>query len=280
MPLLFSMRFGRVGLMKDTSTHAIIRIGPAGSNGRGYLKGIEEVARLGLDCMEVEFVYGVRLKPELAEALGALADQHGIMLSVHAPYYINLAAYEEAKIVASRQRILDSCHRAHLMGARQVVFHAGFYQKRTPRETYDLIRTQIVGLQKQIRRAAWKVDLCPEITGKPSQFGSVAELRALMQDTGCGLTVDFAHLYARQQGVIDYEALMPHLPDSFHAHFSGIEFTAKGEKRHIRMRPAYFRPLLDALVRHRKQVTIICETPEPYEDAVMMKAMVPRPTQR
>ena len=280
MPLLFSKRCGRLGPMKDTSTDAIIRIGPAGSNGRGYPKGIEEVARLGLDGMEVEFVYGVRMTPEMAEAVGALADQHGIVLSVHAPYYINLAAYEEAKIAASRQRILDSCHRAHLMGARQVVFHAGFYQKRTPRETYDLIRTQIVDLQKQIRRAAWKVALCPEITGKPSQFGSVAELQALMQDTGCGLTVDFAHLYARQQGVIDYEALMPHLPDSFHAHFSGIEYTAKGEKKHTRMRPAYFRPLLDALVRHRKQTTIICESPKPFEDAVMMKAMVPHQPER
>ncbi len=259
--------------MKCTPATPFIRIGPAGSDGRGNLKAVEEVARLGLDCMEIEFVYGVRMKPEMAEAVGALADRHGIVLSVHAPYYINLAAYEEDKVAASRQRILDSCHRAHLMGARNVVFHAGFYQKRTPRETYDLIRDQISELQQQIRRSAWEVVLCPEITGKPSQFGSADELQALMQDTGCGLTVDFAHLYARQQGVIDYEALMPNLPDSFHAHFSGIEYTAKGEKKHIRMRPAYFEPLLDALVRHRKQTTIICESTKPYEDAVMMKAM-------
>jgi deoxyribonuclease-4 len=195
---------------------------------------------------------------------------------VHAPYYINLAAYEEDKVSASRQRILDSCHRAHLMGARNVVFHAGFYQKRSPRETYRLIREQIIELQQQIRRSNWNVVLCPEITGKPSQFGSVEELQALMQDTGCDLTVDFAHLYARQQGVIDYDALMPSLPKKFHAHFSGIEYTTKGEKKHIRMRPAYFRPLLAALVRHRKQATIICESPAPFEDAVVMQEMVNR----
>ncbi len=260
--------------MKNTSPPASILIGPAGSDGRGYLKGLDEVARRGLDCMEVEFTYGVRMKPEMAEAVGARAEAHGIVLSVHAPYYINLAAYEADKVTASRQRILDSCHRAHLMGARNVVFHAGFYQKRSPRETYRLIHGQISELQQQIRRAGWDVVLCPEITGKPSQFGSTEELLSLMADTGCELTVDFAHLYARQQGRIDYDTLMPTLPASFHAHFSGIEYTAKGEKKHIRMRPAYFRPLLAALRRHRKQACIICESPKPFEDAVLMQQMI------
>jgi deoxyribonuclease-4 len=259
--------------MKHKMKTPSIRIGPAGSAGRGNLKGIAEVARLGLDCMEVEFTYGVRMQPEMAEAVGGLADKHGIALSVHAPYYINLAAYEEDKVTASRQRIMDSCHRAHLMGARNVVFHAGFYQKRSPRETYRLIRDQVRELQQQIRRAAWQVVLCPEITGKPSQFGSTEELLELTADTGCALTVDFAHLCARQQGIIDYDALMPALPDSFHAHFSGIEYTPKGEKKHIRLQPYAFKPLLAALARHRKHTTIICESPEPFEDAVLMKQM-------
>ena len=260
--------------MSHPTEPSSIRIGPAGSDGRGHLKAIAEIARLGLDCMEVAFTYGVRMKPEMAEAVGAQAAAHGIVLSVHAPYYINLAAYEEEKIAASRQRILDSCHRAHLMGARNVVFHAGFYQKRTPRETYRLIRGQISELQQQIRRAGWDVVLCPEITGKPSQFGSTEELLSLMVDTGGELTVDFAHLFARQQGRIDYDTLMPTLPAAFHAHFSGIEYTAKGEKKHIRIRPAYFRPLLAALRRHRKKAWIICESPKPFEDAVIMQKMI------
>jgi deoxyribonuclease-4 len=88
--------------------------------------------------------------------------------------------------------------------------------------------------------------------------------------------VDFAHLYARNQGVIDYNAVMPLLPVAFHAHFSGIEYTAKGEKKHIRTRPGHFRPLLEALVRNGKQATVICESPEPFEDAVMMKGLVDR----
>ncbi len=260
--------------MKTTATKPSILIGPAGSDGRGHVKGIQEAARLKLDCMEIEFTYGVRMKPEMAETVGAAAKEHGLILSVHAPYYINLAAYEDDKVEASRQRILDSCHRAHLMGARNVVFHAGFYQKRSPRETYRIVRAQILDLHNAIRQHKWSVTLCPEITGKPSQFGATEELRELMQDTGCGITVDFAHLYARNQGVIDYNALMPDLPRSFHAHFSGIEYTDKGEKKHIRLQPAHFRPLREALIRHGKQITLICESPEPFEDAVMMKGML------
>ncbi len=259
--------------MKPSAPESILRIGPAGSDGLGNLKGLAEVARLGLDCMEVAFTYGVRMRPEMAETVGALAAEHGIALSVHAPYYINLAAYEEDKVLASRQRILDSCHRAHLMGARNVVFHAGFYQKRPARETYRLIRAQVRDLQQTVRREGWNVVLCPEITGKPSQFGSSEELLELAADTGCSLTVDFAHLYARQQGQIDYDALMPLLPAELHAHFSGITYTAKGEKKHIRMQPNYFRPLLAALRHHGKQATIICESPAPFKDAVTMKKM-------
>jgi deoxyribonuclease IV len=260
--------------MKTATGTASILIGPAGSGGRGHIKGIREAARLNLDCMEIEFTYGVRMKPDMAESVGALAEENGLILSVHAPYYINLAAYEEEKVAASRQRILDSCHRAHLMGARNVVFHAGFYQQRPPQETYELIRREIENLQDRIRTEGWQVALCPEITGKPTQFGSPEELRRLMRDTGCGITVDFAHLYARNQGVIDYDDLMPLLPGRFHAHFSGIEYTAKGEKKHIRLKSAYFHPLLTALIAHGKQATLICESPEPFEDAMVMKAMV------
>jgi len=263
--------------MKTTAATASILIGPAGSGGRGHTKGIRDAARLKLDCMEIEFTYGVRMKPEMAETVGALAEEHGLILSVHAPYYINLAAYEEEKIAASRQRILDSCHRAHLMGARNVVFHAGFYQKRTLQETYELVRREIENLQDRIRKQGWQVTLCPEITGKPTQFGSTEELLALMRDTGCGFTVDFAHLYARNQGRIDYNPLMPDLPRAFHAHFSGIDYGPKGEKKHTRLRPAHFVPLLAALITHGKQTTLICESPKPFEDAVMMRDLRDRP---
>ena len=160
----------------------MINIGPAGSGGLGNLKGVQKAADLGLDCMEVAFTYGVRMDHKTAEAVGSLASARGIILSVHAPYYINLASEEQAKYDASIKRIMDSCERAHAMGARNVVFHAGFYQKRTAGQTYLLIKKAIAKLQSQISRKGWNVRLCPEITGKPSQFGSLAELLKLKKE--------------------------------------------------------------------------------------------------
>jgi deoxyribonuclease-4 len=252
----------------------MIKVGPAGSDGLGNLKGVQKVAELGLDCMEVEFTYGVRMNLKTAQAVGTLAKELGIILSVHAPYYINLASDEKTKYDASRIRILDTCEKAHAMGARDVVFHAGFYQKRTAEQTYDMIKKAIVEMQKSISNKGWQVKLCPEITGKPSQFGSLTELLKMRKETGCGITVDFAHLYARQQGEIDYAKIVAKLPKKFHAHFSGIEYGDKGERKHIRTTKTFFEPLARALIQRQANITIISESPKPYEDAIMMKKLI------
>ena len=252
----------------------MIKIGPAGSGGLGNLKGVVRVAALGLDCMEVEFTYGVRMSLEAARQVGALAREKKIILSVHAPYYINLAADDRQKYEASCQRILASCERAHAMGAGKVVFHAGFYQQKTAAQTYGRVKKALVDLQKTIVRNKWRVKLCPETTGKPSQFGSLEELLRLQQETGCGITVDFAHLFARQQGQIDYGRILKKLPAKFHAHFSGIQYTDKGERKHINTSRKFFEPLAVELVRCKPDVTIINESPRPYEDALMMKKML------
>lgn len=252
----------------------MIKVGPAGSGGLGNLKGVQKVAAMGLDCMEVEFTYGVRMDPKTAQAVGGLAKEKGIILSVHAPYYINLASDEKDKFAASRKRILDSCERAHTMGAQNVSFHAGFYQNRPTEQTYHLIKNAMVGLKKEVLDNGWKVKLCPEITGKPSQFGSLQELLRLKKETRCGITVDFSHLYARQQGKIDYARILKKLPKKFHAHFSGIEYGDKGERKHVRTTKKFFEPLARELIKRQVDVTIINESPKPYEDALMMKKLI------
>lgn len=240
----------------------------------GNLNGVHKVAQMGLDCMEVEFTYGVRMDLETSREVGALAKEKGIVLSVHAPYYINLASDDKEKIAQSKKRILDSCQRAHALAARNVVFHAGFYQEKSAEQTYRMIKKAIVSLQKQIVRRGWKVKLCPEITGKPSQFGSLEELLRLKKETGCGITVDFSHLYARHQGEIDYRRILKKLPRTFHTHFSGIEYGEKGEKKHVITKKKFFLPLAEALIERYANVTIINESPRPYEDALMMKKVV------
>ena len=254
----------------------MIKVGPAGSSGLGNLKGVSKAAKMGLDCMEVEFTYGVRMDLETAENVGALAKEKDIVLSVHGPYYINLASEEEEKFLASKTRILASCERANAMGAHNVTFHAGFYQNRTHEKTYHLIKKAIAELKKTISRNQWQVTLCPEVTGKPSQFGSLEELLRLKEETGCGLTVDFSHLYARQQGDVDYGQILNMLPKKFHAHFSGIEYGDKGERKHIRTTESFFMPLAKELVKRELDITIISESPRPYEDAAMMQKVVKR----
>ena len=252
----------------------MIKIGPAGSGGLGNLKGIQKVVRMKLDCLEVEFTYGVRMSMDAAREVGVLAKEKGIFLSVHAPYYINLASDEKEKIQASKQRILDSCQRAHALGAQNMVFHAGFYQQKTAEQTYALIKKAILEIQKKIFKNKWKVQLCPEVTGKPSQFGSVEELLKLIKETGCSICVDFAHLYARYQGNIDYAKVLKKLPKKFHAHFSGIAYGPKGERKHLKTAKNFFVPLAQALLKTKRDVTLICESPQPYKDAAMMKRMV------
>jgi deoxyribonuclease-4 len=251
-----------------------IRIGPAGSDGLGYLKALNKAARLGFDCMEVAFTYGVRMKAEEAEAVGAVARTRGILLSVHAPYYINLAADDKTKLASSKERILASCRMAAIMGGRNVVFHAGFYQGHSAEKTFGRIAKAIEELQGAIHKNRWAVILCPETTGKPSQFGSIEEILALAKETGCEYTVDFSHLLARAGGMLDYGEVLDRLPRRFHAHFSGIAFGPKGERRHLKTTRAFFLPLAETLVGRRLAVTLINESPQPYRDAAMMNRVI------
>jgi len=251
-----------------------IRIGPAGSDGLGYVKASIKAARMGLGCLEVAFTYGVRMKPEDAEAAGRLAREKDITLSVHAPYYVNLAADDPEKLAASNERILSSCRMAAVLGARNVVFHAGFYQGRSSVKTFARIAKAIEKLQTAVRKNRWDVVLCPETTGKPSQFGSLDECLLLARETGCGFTVDFAHLLARSAGNIDYGEVLDRLPSRVHAHFSGIDYGPKGERRHLKTTPKFFRPLAEALIGRRIDMTLISESPRPYEDAAMMKRLI------
>ena len=93
-------------------------------------------------------------------------------------------------------------------------------------------------------------------------------------ETGCSLTVDFAHLLARSAGSLDYGAVMDRLPRRFHAHFSGIDYGPKGERKHLKTTSKFFLPLAEALVGRGVEVTLINESPQAYPDAAMMKRVI------
>ncbi len=251
----------------------MIKLGPAGSSGLGNIEGIKLVKKLGLDAMEVEFTYGVRMSVATAKELGEEAKKDGIKLSVHAPYYINLASSEKEKIKASEKRILDSCERGHYFNGNEktpIVFHAGFYQGRDKEEVFGMIKDSILEMQKKIKEKKWDVLLCPETTGKGSQFGDVDELVRLSKETKCGICVDFSHLKARNNGKKEYKEWFEKLKGfkHIHCHFSGIEWTEKGERRHLVTEKKDIKELLDWVKKYKMDVTIINESPDPVKDSL------------
>jgi len=252
-----------------------ILIGPAGTGGSS-LEGFKEIKKAGLDAVEVEFTYSVWMKKEQAEKIKELNKELSLQLSIHAPYFINLASLERSKVHASKSRILKCCEIGYYLGVKYIVFHCGFYQKKDPEEIYQLIKKEIIDIKKTIKEKKWEVILAPETTGKASQFGSLDELIKLKKETGCHLTVDFSHLKARNNGNIDYDEVMKKLKPlgHIHAHFSGIEWTEKGERRHLLTEIKDIKELLSYLKKYDIDITIINESPDPFGDAVKMKKLI------
>jgi len=149
------LRFGTAGIPRSTPK-------------RSTIDGIEHVRRLGLDAMELEFVRGVNLKPELAKKIKYVAKKHDVLLTAHAPYYINLNASEKAKVEASKKRIIQSAERLYQAGGWSVVFHAGYYLKQDPAKVYNRIRDALKEIERELMDRGIKVWLRPELTGKPT----------------------------------------------------------------------------------------------------------------
>lgn len=254
----------------------MIKLGPGGTAGLGYEEGLKKINELGLTALECELTHGINISNSSSKKVGELAKELEISLSVHAPYFINLASEEKAKINASKIRILQSCERASYLGAEYVVFHPGFYQKKTKEETCNLIKSEVEDLMKIIKEKRWNIQLALETTGKHSAFGSLDELLDLIKEIKCSLTIDFAHLKARSQGKMSYGEMLDkvkHLKH-IHSHFSGIEWTAKGEKRHLLTPEKEIKDLLTEILKRKLDVTIINESPDVIGDAYKMKKVL------
>jgi deoxyribonuclease-4 len=250
----------------------MIKIGSAGFNTEiaGFLKENR------MKCAEVEFVRQVylRKKEKIEEVKNAALTNH-IQLSVHAPYYVNLASLEPEKIVASKQRIIRSARVGEEIGAKFVCFHPGFYMKREPEIVYEIISHEISEMQDQLNEEGLKIKLAPELMGKHSQFGTPEELVRLNKEIkGLSMTIDFAHYFARNLGKPNYKKLISMLPKTFHAHFSGIEYSDKGERRHIQIDPLEFEKVLKELVSQDKNVTIINESTDVLNDLLKMRKIL------
>jgi deoxyribonuclease-4 len=259
---------------------------PVSAESRSTEAGIERIAELGLGCMEVEFVQGVRMSPQVAVSVGELAARKKVALTAHGPYFINLNAVELQKVHMSKERILQTARIAALFGARSITFHAAFYLKSTPAETYAVVKKHLQEVVNTLRKEGNKVTISPEVTGKPSQFGTLEELLRLSSEIeGVLPCIDFSHWHARTGKANSYQEFLAMLDqvekklgrrglDNMHIHLSGIAYGNKGEIKHLMLPDSdlQYTHLLKALKERKAKGVVICES-DPYleQDALLLQ---------
>ncbi|MBI3556122.1 MAG: TIM barrel protein [Deltaproteobacteria bacterium] len=247
---------------------------------------LQKVKEIGLDCMELEFAHGVRMRDETADEISRTAKKLGITLTAHAPYYINLNAKEQDKIDASINRLLQTARLAGMCGAYSMTFHAAFYMKDDPKTVFDIVKRYLKQITERLGDEENAIHLRPELTGRKSQFGTLEELCELSQEVPqvypC---LDFSHNQARTDGQANNykqfsevferykKALGKGALNQMHIHVAGIQYGPKGEIKHLSLKESEFnyKDFLRACRDFNVRGAIICESPELEKDALLLK---------
>ena len=258
---------------------------PHSSKTLSTIDGIKRIAELGLGCMELEFVRGVKMGEAGARLVAETAAKEDIKLSAHGPYFINLNAREPEKIIASQDRILQTARIAAICGAQSVVFHAAYYLGDPPEKTYSAVRKHLGEVMNQLKRENNRVWIRPEVMGKPSQFGTPEEVLNLCTELeGVAPCMDFAHWHARTGEFNSYPEFASVLQqikqwlgdealDNMHIHISGIAYGKKGEIKHLNLKESdlQYVELLKALKDYEARGSVTCESPNLEEDALLLQ---------
>ena len=275
----------------------MIKFGPSGNSIAFTLAGNKTseqsavwVKNLGLNCFEYSFGRGVNLTDDKALSIGNAFKEAGVEISVHAPYYINFANPDDQKAENSYRYVLDSAKKVKLMGGNRVVFHPASQGKLLRDEAVALTIKRLNVLKELIYQAGLDdVIFCPETMGKLGQIGTIEEITEFCKiDKVFVPAVDFGHVNARENGSLktkqDYLVRLKYMIDNlgyekmknFHIHFSKIEYTQKGEVRHLTFEDNIygpeFSPLAEALKELKLEPFVICESAGTQDiDAVSMQ---------
>lgn len=272
--------------------------GPAGNSesfaAMGYKHSLQVptyLEKMGLDCFEYQCGRGVNIGQDKAKALGELAKEKNIRLSLHAPYYISMSSVDEGKRLNSVKYILDSARAVNAMGGDRIVVHTGSCGSISREEALSLaMDTMRIAIKALDDEGLSNIHICPETMGKVNQLGTLEEVLTLCTlDERLIPCIDFGHLNARDFGVLktkeDFEQVFIKMRDvlgsdrfrRFHSHFSKIEWTlGGGEKRHLTFEDSAFgpnfEPLIELIVKYDCNPVIICESAGTQaEDARQMK---------
>ena len=251
------------------------------------LNGIQQVRKLGLDNMELEFVRSVNISKEKAPLVNKIAKKNEVILTTHGPYYINLNSDEASKLKASKERILNSARISFLCGCYSVCFHPGYYLKQEKVKVYGKIKQQLKEIAKTLKNEGNNIWIRPETTGKFTQFGDLDEIIKLSQEIEQVLPcVDFAHLHAKGGKNNTYDEFIFILEKiekglgkeaikNMHIHIAGIEYNGTGERRHLNLNGSdmNYKDLLKAWKDFGIKGVVVCETPNQEDDAIMLKKL-------
>lgn len=273
------------------------KFGAAGNGDLFYKEGYKASEEMpgwlkafGLDAYEYQCGNGVRIKEDTARRIGERAKENGILLSLHSPYYINLATPEAEKREKSIGYIVESLTAADYMGAGRVVVHSGALGKQTREEALENAKETVkLAVKTADDMGFGHIRLCIETMGKINQLGNLDEVMELcLIDDRLLPTIDFGHLNARTLGGLksyeDFLAVFDTIENKlgsdrlkiFHSHFSKIEYTKGGEKKHLTFEDEVFGPDFDyvAEIVYKKGLSpiFICESAGTQpEDALAMK---------
>ena len=273
-----------------------VRFGPAGNSNsfKGKTVDIADyVAEMGLNAYEYQCGRGVRVNTAAVTELGIRAKNADIALSLHAPYYISLSSLEEEKRLASVGYILQSAEAARLMGATRIIVHSGSCSKISRSDALELAKDTLKkSLAALDEKGFGDITVCPETMGKVNQLGNLEEVMELcLIDERLIPCIDFGHLNARDLGAFktlaDYAKVFDTMENKlgadrmkrFHSHFSKIEYSAGGEKKHLTFEDTVFgpdfEPVAELTLKKGAHPTFICESDGTQaEDAAAMRKML------
>lgn len=262
-----------------------IKFGPSGNSASFYDEGYKSsldmpkwLANKGLNAYEYSVTKGIRFKEETARKIGEQARKNNIFLSMHAPYYINLGNPDPQKRERSKEYIIDTLEAAEWMGAKRIVFHPGSMGKLKREEAFEIVLNTFEEILDLIYKKQYDyITLCPETMGKRNQIGTLGEVLQLCKlDKKVIPTIDFGHIHARNGGSLqkkeDFEDIIDKIEEylgknrlsNIHIHFSRIEYTNTGEKKHWTYADTQFGPNFDPLahilVEKKLSPVIICES--------------------
>ena len=267
-----------------------LRFGPAGMplalKGKTLSEGIEYTASIGLHAFEIEYVRGVRLKREEGIKAKQAAEKNDVLLSCHAPYYINCCSPIKIKQQIAIRNIIQTARAAEILGARIIVFHPGYYQTQSKEQAMKNCISVLKQALQKMKSEKLHTRLGTELTGKPSAFGSLEEIIELAKKIDIYPVIDFAHHHARNNGCIkergDYEKIFAEIKKGLgseylkglHCHFSELVYTEKGERFHIPIftkNSPNLKWLAEIIKSRRYKFTMISESPMLEKDALKMQ---------